>query len=55
VSSRNKFLFALLLLVCAIAFAGCIADTAEDRDLPWASNQGWEGMIPMPGGFNRYD
>ena len=28
--------------------AGCIADTAEDSDLPWARNQGWEGMIPLP-------
>jgi len=33
--------FALSLLV------GCIADTAEDTDLPWASNKGWEGMAPI--------
>lgn len=34
---------------------GCIADTAEDSDLPWATNQGWEGMIPIPGAINQYD
>ena len=41
----------VLLLV-----GGCIADTAEDSDLPWATNQGWEGMIPIPSGAaNQYD
>lgn len=38
--------------------AGCIADTAEDTDLPWARNQGWEGMLPLPlntGGESQYD
>lgn len=36
--------------------SGCIADTAEDSDLPWARNQGWEGMIPLPAGMaDRYD
>ncbi len=38
--------------------AGCIADTAEDTDLPWARNQGWEGMLPLPlntGGGSQYD
>ena len=35
---------------------GCIADTAEDSDLPWATNQGWEGRIPIPAGAaNQYD
>lgn len=39
------------LVLCAILLgllAGCIADTAEDTDLPWARNQGWEGVIPLP-------
>ena len=39
------------LLLCAVILgllAGCIADTAEDTDLPWARNQGWEGVIPLP-------
>lgn len=39
----------LLLAAFALGLvAGCIADTAEDSDLPWARNQGWEGMIPLP-------
>lgn len=42
--------FALALL------AGCIADTAEDTDLPWASNTRWEGMAPLaPSAMDRYD
>ncbi len=39
------------LLLCTLLLgllAGCIADTAEDSDLPWARNQGWEGIIPLP-------
>ena len=39
----------------ASLLAGCIADTAEDSDLPWSQNQGWEGVVPLPGGMNRYD
>jgi len=49
----------LLLALVAVALGlltGCIADTAEDSDLPWARNQGWEGMIPLPSGVtDRYD
>ena len=42
--------FALALL------AGCIADTAEDNDLPWASNKNWEGIAPIaPTVMDRYD
>ena len=42
--------FALALL------AGCIADTAEDSDLPWASNRSWEGIVPIaPTVMDRYD
>ena len=39
------------LLLCTMLLgllAGCIADTAEDTDLPWSRNQGWEGVIPLP-------
>ncbi len=46
-------LAAVALLTALLA--GCIADTAEDSDLPWSQNQGWEGTIPLPGGMNRYD
>lgn len=35
---------------------GCIADNAEDTDLPWASNKRWEGMAPIsPAVMDRYD
>lgn len=45
-----------LLLIALFGLAGCIADSAEDSDLPWATNQGWEGMVPLPTGANRnYD
>ena len=43
----------MLMALAALALgllSGCIADTAEDSDLPWARNQGWEGMIPLPYG-----
>lgn len=40
----------------AWALAGCIADTAEDTDLPWSSNKSWEGMAPIaPSAMDRYD
>lgn len=35
---------------------GCIADSAEDSDLPWSSNKNWEGMGPLPSMMiDRYD
>ncbi len=44
------------VLLAILALAGCIADTAEDTDLPWASNKGWEGMAPIsPMVTDRYD
>ena len=47
----------LLLAVGLLVLAGCIADTAEDSDLPWSRDQGWEGQIPLPGNSSagRYD
>ena len=57
-SSRNKVsAFALAaLLGMAMLLSGCIADTAADSDLPWASDQGWENMMLLPGGMmDRYD
>ena len=39
-----------------LALAGCIADTAEDTDLPWASGQSWEGLAPVaPSVMDRYE
>ena len=58
---RNVSFFVLHFSVIAAAatiLGGCIADTAEDSDLPWARNQGWEGVIPLPlnaDGGSAYD
>lgn len=49
---------ALLGLAAAmlLPLAGCIADTPEDSDLPWASNRSWEGMAPVaPAMMDRYE
>lgn len=55
-SERPLFWRAFLILALLVLVGGCIADTAEDSDLPWASNQGWEGMIPIPSNaMNQYD
>ncbi len=57
-SSLNKVsaLALAALLGMAMLLSGCIADTAADSDLPWASDQGWENMMLMPGGMmDRYD
>ena len=47
---------ALLAALALSALAGCIADTAEDADLPWASNKNWEGIAPIaPTLMDRYE
>ena len=47
---------AALAAIALGLLSGCIADTAADSDLPWASDQGWENMMLMPGGMmDRYD
>lgn len=52
-SSLTKAFFAAFALGM---IAGCIADTAEDSDLPWASNKSWEGIAPIaPSVMDRYD
>jgi len=51
-----KLLKAALAAALLAPLAGCIADTAEDSDLPWASNRSWEGMAPIaPTMMDRYD
>lgn len=51
-----KLLKAALAAALLVPLAGCIADTAEDSDLPWASNRSWEGMAPIaPTMLDRYD
>ena len=39
--------FALAGLALSL-LAGCIADSAEDSDLPWSSSRNWEGLGPLP-------
>jgi hypothetical protein len=52
----RKIVFAGISAVVLATLAGCIADTAEDSDLPWASNKSWEGMAPIaPSVMDRYD
>ena len=47
--------FALAGLALSL-LAGCIADSAEDSDLPWASNRSWEGIAPIaPSVMDRYE
>ena len=46
---------ALGALSCAL-LTGCIADTAEDTELPWASSKSWEGIAPIaPTLMDRYE
>ncbi len=55
-ASRTASLILGALLLGLVA--GCIADTAEDTDQPWARNQGWEGVLPLPlntGAGSQYD
>ena len=47
---------AVLAAFALSVLAGCIADTAEDTELPWASSKSWEGMAPIaPSVLNQYD
>ena len=46
--SPSKFLFAALAALLLMGLAGCIADTAADSDLPWATNHSWESLGPLP-------
>ncbi len=45
-----------LAAVLLSLIAGCIADTAEDTELPWSQNRSWEGIAPIaPTVLDRYD
>ncbi len=47
---------AVVLAGAAGLLSGCIADSAEDTDLPWATNSSWEGMAPISSSLlNQYD
>ena len=47
-SVRTKWLWAVLAAFVLLGLAGCIADTAADSDLPWATNHSWESLGPLP-------
>lgn len=50
--------FAKILTAAAAMtiLAGCIADSAEDTNLPWASSKSWEGLMPIsPTIMDRYE
>ena len=47
-SVRTKWLWAALAVLFLTGLAGCIADTAADSDLPWATNHSWESLGPLP-------
>ena len=54
--SSVKLLYGFAAAVALGLMSGCIADTAEDTDLPWSSNKSWEGMAPVaPGIMDRYE
>ena len=54
-TSSSLIKTALVSLTLAL-LSGCIADTAEDTDLPWASNKSWEGIAPIaPTMMDRYE
>jgi len=54
--TRSSLTKAALAAFALSALAGCIADTAEDSDLPWSSNRTWEGMAPIaPSVMDRYE
>lgn len=55
-SQPAKLLFGFAAAVGLALLAGCIADTAEDTDLPWSSSKSWEGMAPVaPSMMDRYE
>ena len=47
-SFPTKWLMAALAALVLLGLTGCIADTAADSDLPWATNHNWESLGPLP-------
>ena len=55
-SVRTKWPWAVLAAFLLLGLTGCIADTAADSDLPWATNHSWESLGPLPSQMtNPYD
>mgnify|MGYP003307733510 FL=1 len=43
-------------MLAGLLLGGCIADSAEDSQLPWSSSKSWEGLMPVaPSVMDRYD
>ena len=56
IDSKNIIMKTAGAAALAVALAGCIADTAEDSELPWSSNRSWEGIAPIsPTVMERYE
>ncbi|HRT28664.1 MAG TPA: hypothetical protein P5527_02625 [Kiritimatiellia bacterium] len=57
-SETSLTIRSLCLLPVALALlglAGCMADNPNETDMPWAAPAGWEGTMPLPGGYrDRY-
>jgi len=52
----SRFARASFAAMALVLLGGCIADTAEDTALPWASSKSWEGIAPIaPSVMDRYD
>ena len=47
-SDRTNWFWATLATLILMGLTGCIADTAADSDLPWATNHSWESLGPLP-------
>ena len=55
-SSRTNLFMVAAAILAATVLGGCIADTAEDTDLPWATNNNWAGIVPIaPTLMDRYE
>ncbi len=51
----TRGLCALLAALGLLGLAGCMVDNPNETDMPWAAPAGWEGTMPLPGGYmDRY-
>ncbi len=54
-SVLTKLLLALFAAFVLFGLTGCIADTAADSDLPWATSHSWESLSPLPSQMMGHD
>ena len=51
----TRGLCVLLAALTLLGLAGCMVDNPNETDMPWAAPAGWEGTMPLPGGYrDRY-